>query len=94
MGQGLDRPMKVVLKTPKDKGLIFGNAKNLKDLTNLNDKLYFVDDQLTAKRNAERNRLRQIVATNQAMKSMADQLKMSFEKKKLIVNDKEYRKEI
>ena len=77
VGKGLDRLMKVVLKYPRDKGLIFGGAKHLKDVTNENDKPYFVDDQLIAKKNAERNRLRQIVATNRAMKTTADQLKMS-----------------
>ena len=39
LGKGLDRPVKVILRYPRDKGLIFGGTKNLKDVTNENDNL-------------------------------------------------------
>ena len=92
LGKGTNRTMKVMLKNPRDKGLIFGNTKKLANLTNSENKPYSVSDQLTAKRNAARNRARHIVRQNK--KSTGEQLAMQFEKGKLLIEGKDYQKKI
>ena len=49
------RAIWVYLSNPRDKGLIFANVKNLKDVVNEEDDPYCVDDQMSAKKAAERN---------------------------------------
>ena len=87
------RLMIVTLRNHRDKGLIFANTSKLKDVVNNQDVPYFVSDQLTAKKEAERRRRRQIVKINQK-KSTAAQLEISFEKRRLKVEGREYQKGI
>ena len=72
--------------------MIFGNTKKLADLKNERDQSYSVSDQLTAKKNAERNRRRQILKHNKL--TTGEKLKISFEKKELRVEGAPYAKEI
>ena len=90
---GSYKPRMVVatLANYRDKGLIFSNTKKLKDMVNSFDKPYYVSDQLTAKREAERRRMRQLVKLNEK-KSTAEKLTMSIERRKLLVEGREYEK--
>ena len=49
--------MVVQLQNHRDKGIIFKNTKKLKDLKNDENQPYFVSDQLTAKKRAEKQRM-------------------------------------
>ena len=89
LGTGDERPIRVIMSNPREKGLIFTNTNKLKDVVNENDKPYSVDDQLSAKKLADRNKKRRIWIKNKK-KSTADQLKMSFKKGKLTVDGAEY----
>ena len=93
IGKGDDRQMKILLVNPRDKGRIYSKAKNLKDITNTNDKNYFLNDQLTAKKKAEKDRSRQLLAANKNM-NVNDQLDMEFKKGTLMVEGQVYTKSI
>ena len=78
--KGQNRPIKVVLVNPRDKGLIFAGTKNLKDVVNEENESFFVDDQLTVRKVAEKKKMRQIMMRNRRLTSTADQLQLSFNK--------------
>ena len=94
LGKGDNRPMKVVLKNPRHKAKIFKNTKKLKDVTNDMGDSFYVDDQITAKRFAERGRQRQIVAENKKVQTTADKLVLSFKNRQMLINGREYEKGI
>ena len=88
-----DRRMKVILSNPRDKGSIFSNTKNLKDVVNDNDRPFYVKDKLTAKKAAQRSRERQLMQANSKMQ-VNDQLEMKFEKQELVVEGTKYTKQV
>ena len=62
----------------------------MKDITKANDKPFYVSDQLTAKKEAERRCNREIIRKNNNMKTTAAKLAILFEKRKLRIEGKEY----
>ena len=56
--------LQVTLENPKDKGIIFKNVKNLKDVKNNHDGYYSVNDHLTYERQEEQRRYRTIKKLN------------------------------
>ena len=56
------RPIRVILKNPKSKGLIFKKTSILKDVTNDYEESYSVDNQLSAKQLAAKTRRRRLFA--------------------------------
>ena len=92
VGSYKPRVLVVELSHARDKSKIFSNTKKLKDVVNKFDKPFRVFDQLSQKRLAEKNRRRHIVRTNND--KTVDKLKISFQNKRLMIEGKEYRKEI
>ena len=92
VGKGDYKTIIFQLKNFRDKGLIYGNIKNLKDVTNDRDQPYQVKDHLSPKDFALQKKLRQLHTTNK--KSTISKLKMSFEKAKLKVDGEVYTPEI
>ena len=64
-----NKPMIVHLQNAWDKGIIFKNTKKLKDQVNASDQPFSVSDQLSAKRRAERQRTRQLLAANRELEN-------------------------
>ena len=93
IGKGDNRAMRIVLQNPRDKGRIYANASNLKDVKNNLDKSYFLYDQLTAKKKAHKDRQRQLFGANKNM-SVAEQLDMQFKKGELLIENQPYVKSI
>ena len=87
-----NRVIVVILAKSRDKGLIFGNTKNLKDVLNENGKPYFMEDQLSAKKRAEKRHTRNIVCVNNNL-GVQQQLNVSFQKGNLVVDGATYKKQ-
>ena len=93
VGKGDNRMLILHLLNSRDKSLIYANVNKLKEINSSRDIRYSIDEQLTAQQMAEKQRKRQIWAANKGM-STGDQLRMSFERNKLIVEGKEYKPEV
>ena len=89
VGKGQNRSILVYLQDPKVKGLIFKNTVKLKDLKNNEDRPYGVSDQLSAKKWAEKQRIRQLQAINKKLDA-ENQLDMKVEKGTLFVDKVPY----
>ena len=89
VGKGQNRAILVYLQDPKIKGLIFKNTSKLKDLKNNEDRPYGVSDQLSARKRAERQRIRQLQAINKKLDA-ENQLDMKVEKGTLFVDKVPY----
>ena len=92
VGQGKNRPILVFLKNSRDKKWVFGNVKKLADVTNELNNPYNISDQLTAKKNAERNRRRQVVRKNKD--TAGEQLAVAIERNELKVEGSVYKKAV
>ena len=87
------RVIKVILANVEDKRKIFKNTSKLKDVVNEFEKPYYVSDQITAKRQADKKRRRQITQQNKSM-PIAERLAVSFENAKFTVDGKVYEKQV
>ena len=83
------RLMMIYLQNPRDKGLIFANTKNLKNLVNANNEPFNVFDQQSAKKRARRNRRRQILLTNKNLDA-EQQRTMKMDRGELIIDGSVY----
>ena len=92
IGKGRNRTILVYLKNSRDKGLIFANTKKLKDLKNELNYPYSVSNQFSAKKNADRARMRQIKRMND--KSTGEKLSVEWEKDSLKVEGEIYEKKV
>ena len=88
-----NRLIVVHLQNARDKGLIFANAKNLKDLTNKEGNPYRVFDQMTAKKKAKRNRRRQLFHVNESMDAELKR-NMKWERGDLYIDGKPYEQKL
>ena len=92
VGKGEYRTIVVQLNKSRDKGIIYKNAKNLKDITNEENKSYQIREHLSAKKFAEKQRENQIRGKNS--RRTADKLAISFEKRRLKVDGLFYEKAV
>ena len=92
LGNGKQRPVKVVLANASDKGTIYTNAKNLQGKTNKFNKGYRLEDELPPSMRQARKKARDFAWRNK--KSVADQLALSVKKGKLLCNDVPYLNQI
>ena len=90
IGGGKMRAIRVKLGGNKDKTYIFQHAKNLKGKKNSNEKSFFVQNDLPEKSQEEDRWQRQLFARNK--RSVANKLTMSFKRKQLHIQNKQYRK--
>ena len=93
IGEGKDRVIKVILRYARDKWKVFGHTKNLKDVLNENNKPFQINAQLPARKFEMRRRQRHIAATNKK-KSVAQKLRISFEKSNMLINGEPYVKAV
>ena len=89
VGTGDPRSMLVTLANANDKSSIYKCGKNLKDVKNSQDKSYFVSDQLTAEKQEEQRRYRDIIKKNNKL-SVSETINMSMKKGKLLINEQPY----
>ena len=92
IGKSKNRPLKVCLTHPSDKGLIYSHAKNLKDKTSSEGKDYRIDDELPPKQREQKNKARHMVWRNK--KTTAEKIALSVKKGKLMVGDLPYTSKI
>ena len=83
------RTIVIYLQNPRDKGLIFANTKNLKNVVNTVDQPYNVFDQQSARKRSRRNRQRQIMAVNRGLDAEL-QRTMKMEKGELMIDGEKY----
>ena len=88
IGKGANRNILVHLKNTLDKGLIFSKMDKLKDVTNENNKPFSVSNQLSARKHAERMRMRYIKRTNDT--SAGEKLNITAERGVLKIDGEEY----
>ena len=89
VGKTNPRTIVVHLQNYRDRGLIFGHCKKLKDVTNEEGKSYGVKEHFTAKAFADQQRKRKLIQKSKKQ-TTANKLEISFEKSKLKVAGKEY----
>ena len=85
IGKSKNRPMLVKLKYAKQKGLIYSHVSNLQDKTNSNEKPYRVEDQLPPKQAEAKKKTRHLMWRNKKKIPVADKLKASVERGKVMV---------
>ena len=90
----VNRPMIVQLQNPRDKGIIFKNTKKLRGVKNGSNESYFVSDQLSGKKRAERQRVRQLMAVNRGLENTPLHLNMKTECGELMVEGERYVKQL
>ena len=92
VGDGKNRPLRVVLQNQRDKGIIYKNVSNLKNVTNDRGKKYQIRDQLPVKTAEVNNRHKDLMWQNNKKINTADYLEMSLNKGNLTVCGQKYRK--
>ena len=88
IGKGKNRAIKVILSNPGDKGLIYANVKKLQGKKGVNEKPYRIEDQLLPAEREERKRVREFKWRNK--QSTAEQVAMSVQRGKLVVEGRTY----
>ena len=91
VGKGKFRTIVIQLKNYRSRGLIFSHVKNLKELTNSDDKPFQIREHLSPKELAERQRNQKILRRNKKL-SAANQLVINVEKMKLKIDGQMYEK--
>ena len=87
LGKGTDRPLLIILKSPGEKGKVFKNVKNLKDVRNDNNKKYQVRNHYTAKGNAHETQINHLMWKNKSKRSTAEHLEMTVKNGHIHIND-------
>ena len=88
LGKGKKAPMFITVRNADEKFEILKKAINLKDVTNSQDEKYSIEEQLPNHLREEKRRRRTLIMKNKTR--TVDKLVMSFDKGKLMVNDREY----
>ena len=91
--KGKVKTIVIRLQNVKDRGLIFGHVKNLKDVNNKMNKPFQIREHLSPKEFAARKRQSTIISKNEKL-SAAEQLVVNMERAGLIVDGELYVKEI
>ena len=92
-GASKNKPMVIKLSNAQNKGQIYANVSNLKDVKNSKGKGYRVMDHLPEELAEEQVRARQVFAVNKGQVE-GNKTDMSFKKGKLIVNNEPYCKKV
>ena len=92
-GRGSYKTIVIQLQRVRDRGLIFGHVKNLKDLVNENKRPYSIKDHLTAKAYAAKMRQVSLQSKNKKL-SAAETLVMNVAKSQFTIDGEVYKKEI
>ena len=79
-------PIQVTLQNVKDKGVIFKHVKNIKEKCNSKDEGYYINDQLTYKKQEEQHRYKMIKKANRDL-TVTDQSTITFKKGKMLINN-------
>ena len=82
-----DRTIQVVLKRPSDKGKVFSNISNLKDVKGETKKGYSIREHLPEALAEERRRFDQLKYMNRKQPTIAQRLELSFKKGTIRVKD-------
>ena len=93
-GSGPDKAIVAVLSKTRDKGLVFKNVSNLKNVTNHDGKPYRIENQLPGDMSEREARHRDLVRKNRKLQGSADQLSMSLKKGVLTVDETVYKKQV
>ena len=91
IGKSKNKPLLIVLKQASSKGIIYKHVKNLKGKTNEYEKAYRIEDQLPPRKAEEQRKVRHLMWRNKHKTPVADRLKASVEKGKLLVDNQELR---
>ena len=94
LGVGQNRQMVVRLADVEDKAKIFENSKNLKDLTNEDNKKFFVNDQVPEEMSEMRKQAKWLTQDNYETKSNAHKLQLKIKRGQLQLDGQPYVKEV
>ena len=89
IGKSTPRSVLVKLKSVKDKGMVFKNVKNLKEVHNSKDGLLFVNNQLPPRLQEQQWRYRQLVHYNNSLAGVGKRT-MTYKKGELYVDGQRY----
>ena len=92
IGKGTRRPVRVVLKSANDKGLIYKNANKLKGLKNSENRSYTIRDQLPPKATEEKIRRKDLLWENKKKLNTTAHLDMSMKKGSLMIGNNQYKR--
>ena len=90
IGKGKHRTMLIYVKTLQDKKTVFSHVKSLKGVKNEVNKSYQIGERLPARKQESKRKTRDIWVRNKKKESVADKLKMTIEKSKLLIDGEEY----
>ena len=91
-GKGGNKPMVIRLTNPAQKALIFSKVSSLKGKSNSKNRPYKIEDHLPEELAEKQRREKNIFLANK--KSVANKLKMSFQKGNLHIENVQYRKKV
>ena len=87
ISNGKNRPMRVVLQNPQQKGIIYKNVSNLKGVTNEKGKKYQIQDQLPPRASERTIRNKDLMWQNSRKKNTAKHLEMTIKNGQLAINN-------
>ena len=91
-GTGRDRAISVILQRAQDKGIIYKNTPNLKDVVNHVNRPYRIDDQLPGRFQEQKQRMRKLRYKNDKVQGAGEKLDMTMKKGKLFIGSQQYTK--